>query len=98
MNKGRDRDKRAHGRLRFWARVFMTVGRTATFMPRAEIAADWDLSAGSTIKVPVKSAYSLATPRAVGAWPSWASILSEGPLRDFTHTMGQTAKTFHLWE
>ena len=56
MNKGRDRDKRAHGRLRFWARVFMTVGRTATFMPRAEMAADWDLSAGSMTNVPVKSA------------------------------------------
>src|SRR5229473_2186564 len=61
----------------------MTVGRTTTFIPSAEMAAEW--------------AYSLATPRAVESWPSWASILSEGPFRDLPPTMGQTAKTFSLW-
>src|SRR6266478_436835 len=39
---------------------------------------------------------SLAAPRAVGWWPSWASILSEGPFRDLPPTMGQTAKPFSL--
>ena len=51
-----DKDKRARASLHFWARVFMTVGRIATFMPSAAIAVDWDLSTGSMTKVPVKSA------------------------------------------
>src|SRR6267154_1716085 len=52
--QGTYKDTMARASLRFWARVFMTVGRTATFMPRAEMATDWDLSAGSMTKVPVK--------------------------------------------
>jgi hypothetical protein len=54
--KGKEDDRRARASLRFCARVFMTVGTMATFMPRAEIAAACDLSAGSMTKVPLKSA------------------------------------------
>ena len=52
---GEDKDKRARASLCFWSQVFMTVGMIATVMPRAEMAADWDLSEGSMTKVPVKS-------------------------------------------
>ena len=52
----KDKDKRARASLRFCGSVFMTVGRMATFMPKAEIAAEWDVSAGSMTKVLVKSA------------------------------------------
>src|SRR5207244_7867428 len=92
----RGKDRRALASLRFCVRVVMTVGRITTFMPIAAIAAASDLSAGSITNAPVKSAYSLVTPRAVGSWPSWASILSEGPFSDFPPTMGQTAYTFSL--
>ncbi len=54
--KGKVDDSKARASLRFCARVFITVGRTTTFMPRAEIVADCDLSEGSMTKVPVKSA------------------------------------------
>src|SRR5947209_6877852 len=63
------KDKKARASLRFWERVFMTVGRIATCIPRAEMAGDWDLSAGAMTKVPVESASSLATPRAEESWP-----------------------------
>ncbi len=46
----------ARANLRFWLRVFMTVGRMTAFMPREEIAAACALSAGSITNVPVKSA------------------------------------------
>src|SRR5438552_12652421 len=65
----RGKDRRALASLRFCVRVVMTVGRITTFMPRAAIAAASDLSAGSITNAPVKSAYSLVTPRAVGSWP-----------------------------
>jgi len=76
--KGKERDRRALASLRFALR-FITVGRIATFHAERGDRGACFRSAGSMTKVPVKSEYSLATPKAVGSWPSWASILSRGP-------------------
>ncbi len=46
----------ARASFRLSERVFITVGRMATFMPRARMACSWDASRRSMTKVPVKSA------------------------------------------
>src|SRR5580693_3812830 len=52
----RYRASKARASLRFWARVRITVGRIATFMPRARMAGACEASRWSITKVPVKSA------------------------------------------